>query len=156
MLGHVIVSLLGSSCFPSQTPLPPGSQSLSPLQAWTGDLGLGRVGSGGVWPSGPGWEPARSLGKVHLASQSRAEPLFIAPGTWLVYFKPHRSPRRADSKLRGGAPGPSSHSLSNEVSSILPTLPGPYPGPAWHEVLHSPLQPPAGVPIISPFGRAER
>lgn len=121
-------------------------------ETWTW---VGWAVAGVCGPHGPGWEPARSLGKVHLASQSQAELLFIVPGTWLVYFKLHRSPRRADSKLRGGAPRPPSHSLSNEVSSIFPMLPGPHPSPAWHEALHSPLQPLAGVPIISPYGRAE-
>lgn len=133
------VSLLGSSHFPSQPPLPPGPQNLYPLQGWAGGwTSVGWAVAGSCGPRWPGWEPDWGLGQVHLASQSQAELLFIAPGTWLVYFKLLRSQRRAHSKLGGAPPSPlripfPMQCLASSQPRDPGTLPGPHPGPAWHE-----------------------
>ena len=157
MLGHIIVSLLGTSCLPSQPPLPPGSRNLSPLQGWAGDLDLGKVGSGGgLWPSWArlGASPEPGEGAPGFPEPGRAA--IYSAGNLAGLFQASQVPKESRLQAERGAPRPSSHSLSNEVSSIFPMLPGPHPGPAWHEVPHSPLQPLAVVPIISLYGRAER
>lgn len=105
MLGHIIVSLLGTSSLPSQPPLPPGSRSLSPLQGWAGDLDLGRVGSGGgLWPSWArlGASPEPGEGAPGFPEPGRAA--IYSAGNLAGLFQASQVPKESRLQAERGGP----------------------------------------------------
>lgn len=72
-------------------------------------------------PSWPGWKPDWGLMKVHLASRSQAEPLFIAPGTRAGLFQASQLLGGEQAASWEGASGLSSRLLSCTVSRSFPT-----------------------------------